>query len=120
MNAKAETLQAQLKEHKAILKAAKTACRKKGRCFQIRTGPKLRRPFAEKIARELRRLPRNLGLGKKEHVDPVLEKIEPTVAPGRPVDRYEGWIAQHEPDAIALEKQRKLSRQLSPRVKISL
>src|SRR5438270_8600221 len=49
LKSKIETLKAQLKEHKAILKAAKTACRKKGRCFQIQTGPKLRRPFVEKI-----------------------------------------------------------------------
>src|SRR5947207_9470185 len=41
--AKSETLKTQLKEHKAILKAAKAACRKKGRCFQIQTGPKVRR-----------------------------------------------------------------------------
>ena len=35
LRAKVESLKAQLNEHKAILKAARKACRKKGRCFQI-------------------------------------------------------------------------------------
>src|SRR5947207_10568787 len=45
MRAKVETLKAQLKEHKNILNAAKKACRKKGRCFQIEPAQKVRRPF---------------------------------------------------------------------------
>lgn len=119
LTAQVETLKAQLKEHKAILKAAKAACRKKGRCFQIQTGPKIRRPFGERVARELRRLPGNLGLGRKESA-PVTRKIETVAAPVRPTDRYEAWIAEHEPDAAALEKQRTAARALSPNVKISL
>jgi glycosyltransferase involved in cell wall biosynthesis/GT2 family glycosyltransferase len=117
---KLDTLKEQLKEHKAILSAAKKACRKGGRCFQIQTGTKVRRPLGQRIARELRRLPRNLGLARKEEAEPLAAKVEPQAAPSRPVDRYEAWIAEHEPDAVALEKQRKLSRQLSTRAKISL
>jgi GT2 family glycosyltransferase len=120
MNTKAETLKAQLKDHKAILKAAKAACRRKGRCFQIETGPKVRRPFGEKIARELRRLPRNLGIGRKQKAAPAPPKVETAPAPSRPRDRYEAWIVEHEPDAAALEKQRRLSKNLSTQVKISL
>jgi len=120
LNAKIETLEAQLKEHKAILKSAKVACRKKGRCFQIATGPKVRRPIAEKIARELRRLPRNLGIARKTEAEPAPQEKESVAASPRPTDRYEGWIAEHEPDAAELEKQRQLSRESSPPVKISL
>jgi GT2 family glycosyltransferase/glycosyltransferase involved in cell wall biosynthesis len=115
-----ETLQADLKERKALLKAAKAACKNKGRCFQISAGPKVRRPFGEKVARELRRLPRNLGLGRnKERADPP-EKVRTVARPIPPADRYEAWIAEHEPDAAALEKQLTASRDFSPRVKISL
>ena len=40
-----EQLKTQIKDHKQILSAAKKACRKSGRCFQIPGGPKERRPF---------------------------------------------------------------------------
>ncbi len=118
LKAKVETLKTQLKEHKVILNAAKKACRKKGRCFQIETGPKTRRPWGERIARELRRLPRNLGIGRSE--DPVAAPQIQPIAAKRPADRYELWIANHEPDPAALEKQREISRHFSTRVKISL
>lgn len=120
LKSKIETLKTQLKEHKAILKAAKMACRKKGRCFQIETGPKVRRPFGEKIARELRRLPRNLGIGRKKEAAPAPPKVKTVPAPSRPSDRYEAWIVEHEPDAAALDKQRRLAKNLSTQVKISL
>jgi O-antigen biosynthesis protein len=120
LKSKIETLKTQLKEHKAILKAAKMACRKKGRCFQIETGPKVRRPFGEKFARELRRLPRNLGIGRKKEAAPAPPKVETVPAPSRPSDRYEAWIVEHEPDAAALDKQRRLAKNLSTQVKISL
>jgi glycosyltransferase involved in cell wall biosynthesis len=120
LRAEIEKLKPQLKEYKAILKAAKAACRKKGRCFQIQTGPKVRRPFREKIARELSRLPRNLGLGRKKDAAPAAPKVEIVTAPSRPSDRYEAWIVEHEPDAAALEKQRRFSKNLSAQVKISL
>src|SRR5256714_6509200 len=93
---KLDTLKQQLKEHKAILSAAKKACRKGGRCFQIKSGEKVRRPLRERIARELRRLPRNLGIGRKQEAKTLPGKIENTVAPSRPADRYETWIAEHE------------------------
>ena len=117
---KLDTLKEQLKEHKTILSAAKKACRKGGRCFQIQTGTKTRRPLGQRIARELRRLPRNLGLARKEETEPVPQEVEAAVAPTPPVDRYEAWIAEHEPDASALEKQRERSARLSSRTKISL
>jgi GT2 family glycosyltransferase/glycosyltransferase involved in cell wall biosynthesis len=117
---KLDTLKDQLKEHKAILSAAKKACRKGGRCFQIQTGTKMRRPLGQRIARELRRLPRNLGIARKKEAEPTPVAVETTVAPVRPIDRYEAWIAEHEPDASALEKQRELSRQFSTMTKVSL
>lgn len=120
LRAKMDSLKAQLKEHKAILSAAKKACRKKGRCFQIESGAKVRRPFSERIARELRRLPRNLGIGRDREIAPAAEKAGAAPGPSRPVDRYEAWIVEHEPDASALEQQRKLSKEFSTRVKISL
>lgn len=120
LKARVETLKTQLKEHKAILNAAKKACRKKGRCFQIQTGEKMRRPFSERIARELRRLPRNLGIAREKDAVPVPEEPETASAPSQPSDRYEAWIVEHEPDAAALEKQRRFSKNLSTQVKISL
>jgi GT2 family glycosyltransferase/glycosyltransferase involved in cell wall biosynthesis len=120
LRAKLETTKKQLKEHKAILSAAKKACRKDGRCFQIETGPKVRRPLRERIARELRRLPRNLGIAPKKEAEPNLQKTEAIVTADRPADRYEAWIAEHEPDAAALEKQRELSKKFPTRAKISL
>ena len=118
LRAKVESLKAQLNEHKAILKAARKACRKKGRCFQIETEPKTRRPLRERIARELRRLPRNLGIARDKEAAPAKAEVAPTAS--RPIDRYEAWIAEHEPDAIALETQRRLAKELPTRVKISL
>ncbi|HEX8897312.1 MAG TPA: glycosyltransferase, partial [Chthoniobacterales bacterium] len=120
LRAKVETLKAHLKEHKAILSAAKKACRKGGRCFQVDQGPKVRRPLRERIARELRRLPRNLGLAAKKETVPAPPEIETKVSSSQPADRYQAWIAEHEPDAVALEKQRNLSRKFSARAKISL
>jgi GT2 family glycosyltransferase/glycosyltransferase involved in cell wall biosynthesis len=118
LRTKVETLKAQLNENKAILKAARKACRKKGRCFQVETGPKVRRSLRERIARELQRLPRNLGIARDKEVAP--KKAGTAPGPNRPPDRYEAWIAEHEPDAAALEKQRQLAREFPTRVKISL
>jgi GT2 family glycosyltransferase/glycosyltransferase involved in cell wall biosynthesis len=120
LKAQLESLKTQLKEHKAILKAAKAACRKKGRCFQIRIGPKIRRPFKERVARELRRLPANLGLGRKKESTPARQQIETVTAQAGPADRYEAWIAEHEPDAAELERQRERSGRFSGRARISL
>jgi len=119
LKARIETLKAQIKDQKAILNAAKNACRKKGRCFQIETGQKMRRPWGERIARELRRLPRNLRIARSKEATPAPEKATSAGA-SAPPDRYSSWIAEHEPDAGALEGQRHLSEQLPVRVKISL
>lgn len=120
LRAKIETLKAEIKDQKQILNTAKKACRKKRRCFPVETESKKRRPFSEKIARELRRLPRNLGLARETEVAPAPGKVEAAVAPSVPMDRYAAWIAEHEPDAAALEMQRSLSKQFPTRVKITL
>ncbi len=120
LRTKLDSLKTQLKEHKAILSAAKKACRKKGRCFQISTGEKVRRPWGERIRRELRRLPRNLGIGRKEEEPRRAQEPELVVATSRSPDRYAAWIAEHEPDAAGLEEQRQLARKLTSQTKISL
>jgi GT2 family glycosyltransferase len=114
-----ENLKAQIKDQKRILSYAKKACRKKGRCFQIPTGPKQRRPLGEKIVRELRRLPRNIGIAPSRAPAPV-PAPPPPVMLVKPKDRYEEWIAEHEPDMAALEAQRQTAAQLAARPKISL
>lgn len=115
-----EKLTTQIKDQKRILKAAKDACRNKGRCFHIPTGPKEERSLGEKIVREIRRLPRNLGISRAREPAPAPEKAPVITAPSPPRDRYETWISEHEPDAAALEAQRQASKQLRTRVKISL
>jgi len=120
LKAKIEQLKTQLKDQKAILSAAKKACRKGGRCFQVPTGPKERRPFGEKILREIRRLPRNFRISRAPRPAPAVEKAVPVVVPRAPVDRYFAWISEHEPDAAGLEDQRRESKEFSTRVKISL
>jgi hypothetical protein len=120
LKSKVETLKAQIKEHKAVLTAAKNACRRNRKCFQIESGPKTRRSWSERIARELKRLPRNLGLASKEESPSPAAEQEVTVAEKRPTDRYEAWIAEHEPDSAALEKQRELSERFTARPRISL
>ena len=115
-----EKLKTQLKDQKQILSAAKKACRKGGRCFQMPGGPKEYRPFGEKIVRELRRLPRNLGIGRARKQPAEPEQTPAAIAPSPPVDRYAEWISEHEPDAAALENQRRAAKQFPTRVKISL
>ncbi|MEY2481743.1 MAG: hypothetical protein QOK24_271 [Verrucomicrobiota bacterium] len=120
LKAEIEIFTTQIKDQKRILKAAKNACRNKGRCFQIPTGPKQPRSFGEKIVRELRRLPRNLGVSRAREPAPTPEKLPIVAAPSQPLDQYETWISEHEPDAAALEIQRQASKQFQTRVKISL
>lgn len=115
--AEAETLKGQLKEQKRILSAAKSACRKKGKCFRISDGPKVKRPFREKVMRELRRIPRNLRISRASK-DVASDKEETTAQ--KPTDRYAAWIKEHEPDVAALEEQRRLASQLRIQPKISL
>ncbi|PZR71731.1 MAG: hypothetical protein DLM73_15215, partial [Chthoniobacterales bacterium] len=115
-----EKLKTQIKDQKQILSSAKKACRKGGRCFQIPGGPKTKRPLSEKIVRELRRLPRNLGISRApEPIQPPAQ-APAVVAPSQPLDRYAVWINEHEPNEAALEAQRRASKQFQARVKISL
>jgi GT2 family glycosyltransferase len=115
-----EKLKTQIKDQKQILSSAKKACRKDGRCFQVPGGPKEHRPFGQKIVRELRRLPRNLGIGRSRKPESPPEKAAVVLAPSVPADRYAEWISAHEPDAAALERQRAASKEFPARVKISL
>ncbi|MFZ1221265.1 MAG: glycosyltransferase [Chthoniobacterales bacterium] len=117
LKAKIEQLKTQLKDQKAILSAAKKACRKGGRCFHVLTGPKERRPFWEKILREIRRIPRNVKVSRAPQPASSVEKAA-LVVPKAPVDRYAAWISEHEPGPAALEEQRRASK--GNGVKISL
>jgi GT2 family glycosyltransferase len=119
LKAKIEQLKTQIKDQKAILSAAKQACRKGGRCFHVLTGPKERRPIGEKILREIRRIPRKFRISRAPKPAPPVEKAAP-VAPKAPVDRYSAWISEHEPDGAALEEQRRASKEFSTRAKVSL
>ncbi len=117
LSSQVEKLKAQVAEQKRILKSAKEACAKKGRCFD---GPRKRRPLSERLARELARGPRNLRKlwapknpvlpQKKSTKEPVLSEAA----------RYERWIAEHEPDPTALHRQREMARLWSNQPKISL
>jgi O-antigen biosynthesis protein len=115
-----QNLEKQLKEHKKILKAAKEACGKKGRCFQIPQGPKVKRSIPERIGRELARFPRNL----RRVFTPARESPETKPAPAfpltDPIERYAAWIREHEPSADELQRQRDVSVRWPARPKISL
>jgi glycosyltransferase involved in cell wall biosynthesis/GT2 family glycosyltransferase len=119
LDAQVRALKAQVKEQKQILKAAREACRKKGRCFQIDPGEKVRRSFGERIARELRRLPRNLGIAR-----PVEEKpaSQPVASPdsAQPTDPYLAWIEKNEPNTEALDGQRRAAADAASQFKVSL
>jgi hypothetical protein len=123
-------LKAQVREQKQILNAAKTACRKKGRCFQMpgAVGARKRRSMSERILREIKRAPRNL-LGRWELSEPkskskaapkVPRGSESTPETGGPADRYAAWIAEHEPDTATLERQSTESELWASKPKISL
>ena len=114
-----KSLNLQFKEQKKILKAAQEACRKKGRCFQSRTEPKVQRSLAEKSLREWRRFLRKLRLLSPAEKKAITPKPTPTQMVD-PIVRYVVWIREHEPDAIELEKQRVRSQKWATRPKISL
>lgn len=98
LKAKIEQLKTQIKDQKA----------------------KERRPFGERISREIRRLPRNLGIFRApKHATPP-EEPPPAVNPSEPPSRYDTWISEHEPNAAALEEQRRAAPQLAVQPKISL
>ncbi|HKP93620.1 MAG TPA: glycosyltransferase, partial [Chthoniobacterales bacterium] len=122
LSAQLQKLTQQIKEQKQLISVARAACRNKGRCFQIHTGPKVQRSLGEKIVRELRRLPRNLRIGREEKQTleaPASEQAAASTPKAAP-NRYEAWIAEHEPNAAMLEEQRRLAKELSDRPKISL
>ena len=105
-----EKLKKQVREQKQILNAAKTACRKGGKCFRSEEGPKTRKPLAARIARELQRIPANLGLRRATPVIPLPEPKgkKPALMP---IDLYAAWREEHEPDDAALAEQRRLAAQ---------
>jgi GT2 family glycosyltransferase len=100
---KVRDLKQQIKEQKKILKE-----------------PKVERPIAEKIVREIGRLPRNLRrmFLPKTKSAPSKQSTAPPVVD--PVERYAAWIREHEPDADALDEQRRAALSWVKRPKISL
>jgi GT2 family glycosyltransferase/glycosyltransferase involved in cell wall biosynthesis len=116
LSSQLEKLKAQVKEQKQVLKSAKEACRKKGRCFEL---PRKRRPLSERLARELARGPRNLRklLASKETASPQKKTKEPVL---NEAARYRQWIAEHEPDSTALDRQRQEARRWNNGPRISL
>ncbi len=62
LSAESKKLKTTVAEQKRILNAAKKACNKKGRCFGLSDGKKKeRRSIPERVLREFRRIPANLG-----------------------------------------------------------
>jgi GT2 family glycosyltransferase/glycosyltransferase involved in cell wall biosynthesis len=122
MRAERDKLKAQVKQQKAILQAAKKACRKGGKCFQalVPKEKKPKRAAGERLIREVQRWPRQLrsllkpAPAPEEQLEHLQEKKE------LPKDRYEAWIEEHEPDAAALEEQRRLAGTWNDGPKISL
>ncbi len=113
-----EKIKEELRAKKRILKMAKSACRKNGRCFQepIAAKDKPRRSIPEKILRELKRIPANLSGKKHQSTAKAAAKASPKLVE----DRYAKWIAEHEPDAAGLTVQRVEAQRLTSRPKISL
>ena len=79
-------------------------------------GKKRRRSLPERIAREIGRIPRNLGRLVRRSA-PTLVQSGTTVTVEQ---RYARWIADHEPSAQALENQRSDSATWTRQPKISL
>ncbi len=98
-------LKKEVRKQKQILNDAKSACRKGGKCFRPSGGPKVRRPLAERVMRELQRIPSNLGLRRAAPVTSPAEAKEKEAA-AKPVDRYAEWRKEHEPNEAALAGQR--------------
>jgi GT2 family glycosyltransferase len=111
-----QKLHAKVTEQKEVLVTAKTACRNKGRCFVIRKEPGPQRSVIERIVRELARIPHNLRRIFFTPPAPPLKKIAL-----KPVEKnYAEWVAEHEPTADDLEKQRRESNGWDRSPKISL
>ena len=114
--AQIQKMHAKMTEQKQVLAAAKATCRNKGRCFTVAKEPKPQRSLTERVAREFARIPRNL----------TRLFFTPSAAPQKktalkPVEKnYAEWVAEHEPKAEDLEKQRREARAWDRRPKISL
>ena len=123
LEAERAKLKTEVKEQKQILNAARKACKKKGRCFQMpgAAEEKKRRSITERILREIKRAPRNF-LGRREPSESKAAPKGSESAPkaGEPADRYAAWIAEHEPDTAALERQSTESELWARKPKISL
>ncbi len=110
-------LKTKVREYKQILSDAKKACRKGGKCFRGPGTPKERRPLAARVAREIKRIPVNLGLRRPS---PAATKPAPNRKQTEPVDRYAAWREEHEPNDAALAAQRREAAQWCDAPTISL
>src|SRR5438552_1741922 len=106
-----DRLQKQLLELKKLVSAAKAACRKKGRCFDVAKGPKPKRSPGEKVRREIARVPGNLR--RLFRLTPAID-ADKKLAPPSLKERYAKWIAQQ------IEAQRTESENWDVRPTISL
>ncbi len=114
--AQIQKMYAKMTEQKQVLAVAKAACRNKGRCFVIRKEPRPQRSVVERIVRELARIPHKLRRIFFTPPAPPPKKIAL-----KPVEKnYAEWVAEHEPTADDLEKQRRESNAWDRRPKISL
>jgi O-antigen biosynthesis protein len=111
-----DALKKELRELKAIVKAAKAACRKRGRCFELPGAPNVRRSTSERISREVARMRRRIQRLWRSEPEPQDASRPPLTR----LDRYSAWIAEHEPDETGLEEQRQKAAQFASRPKITL
>ena len=117
-NAEINRLKSKIDDQKRELQAAKNACRKGGKCFRRSADGKNKekRSIAERIVRELRRVPRNL----KRITTKTASLGESPREQEAPVDRYAEWMTEHEPNAAGLEMQRAQAAALKIQPKFSL
>ena len=110
----------QSREQKELLKIARKACRKKGKCFLLphEIAERQERPISERILRELKRVPKNLLGGKAgaqtATAPPASRKKTKAATPwaiADPRERYTKWIEEHEPDKAGLDAQRRENRE---------
>jgi glycosyltransferase involved in cell wall biosynthesis len=86
-----------LRSHNKKLKAQLTETKQ-----ALGEARKKKRSIPERIVRELRRIPKNLGRAKA----PALPEKKKKAASVSPNNRYADWIEKHEPEQSALEEQR--------------
>ena len=114
--AQIQKMHAKMTEQKRVLAVAKATCRNKGRCFVVPKEPKPQRSLKERVAREFARIPRNL---RRIFFTPPTAPQKKIAL--KPVEKnYAEWVAEHEPTADDLEKQRRESRAWDHGPKISL